>query len=140
MLYEEHAALVRKRRDAAHTLNRLIDERSVMFQMTQGGGDGEPVKSSPKNDKFDNYLVALEKSGIDEKIQEAQTIFNLWDSRCKDTELELRQSRILFDQIYLRRWIDGKGTRRIANELHYSRRQIERHVKKMSQNVAKAML
>lgn len=111
-----------------------------MFQMTQGGGEGEPVVTSPKNDKFDNYLIALEKSGIDEKIQEAQTIFNLWDRRSKDTEMELRKSRTILDQIYVRRWIDGKGTRRIANELHYSRRQIERHIKKMSQNVAKAVL
>ena len=140
MLFEEHAALVRKRRDAAHILNRLIDERSMMFQMTQGGGEGEPVVTSPKNDKFDNYLIALEKSGIDDKIANAQINYNLWDRRCKDTETELRQSRTILDQIYVRRWIDGKGTRRIANEMHYSRRQIERHIKKMSQNVAKAML
>lgn len=140
MLYEEHAALVRKRRDAAHTLNRLIDERSVMFQMTQGGGDGEPVKSSPKNDKFDNYLVALEKSGIDEKIQEAQKIYDLWDSRCKETEAEIRQSRIMDDQIYLRRWIEHKGVKRIAYELHYSKRAVYYNIKKIAQNCTNAVL
>lgn len=96
--------------------------------------------TSPKNDKFDNYLIALEKSGIDKRIEEAQILFGLWDARCKETETELRKSRTILDQIYLKRWVEGKGTRRIANEMHYSRRQIERHIKKMSQNVAKAML
>ena len=69
-----------------------------MFQMTQGGGEGEPVVTSPKNDKFDNYLIALEKSGIDDKIANAQINYNLWDRRCKDTETELRQSRTILDQ------------------------------------------
>ena len=140
MLFEEHAALVRKRRDAAHILNRPIDERSMMFQMTQGGGEGEPVVTSPKNDKFDNYLIALEKSGIDKRIEEAQILFELWDKRCKDTETELRQSRTVNDQIYLRRYIEGKGVKRIARELHYSRSQVYRTIQKMRQNATIAML
>ena len=140
MLYEEHAALVRKRRDAAHTLNRLIDERSVMFQMTQGGGDGEPVKSSPKNDKFDNYLVALEKSGIDNKITEARIIYEMWEQRVRETEYQLRISRSVNDQIYIKRWVDHKGVKRIGKEVGYSERQTRRIIKKMSENVRLAVL
>lgn len=111
-----------------------------MFQMTQGGGEGEPVVTSPKNDKFDNYLIALEKSGIDKRIEEAQILFELWDKRCKDTEVELRQSRTVNDQIYLRRYIEGKGVKRIARELHYSRSQVYRTIQKMRQNATIAML
>lgn len=112
----------------------------MMFQMTQGVADGEPVVSSPKNDKFDNYLIALEKSGIDDKIAEAQKLFDLWDRRCKETEMELRQSRIVNDQIYIRRYIEGKGVKRIAREMHYSRSQVYRAIQKMRQNATIAVL
>ena len=112
----------------------------MMFQMTQGVADGEPVVSSPKNDKFDNYLIALEKSGIDERIAEAQKLYDLWDTRCKATEAELRQSRELNDQIYVRRWIEHKGVKRIAYELHYSKRAVYYIVKKIAQNCTQAVL
>lgn len=111
-----------------------------MFQMTQGGGEGEPVVTSPKNDKFDNYLIALEKSGIDKRIEEAQILFELWDKRCKETEAELRQSGDISDRIYVKRAIEHKGSKRIAREMHYSKSQVNRILRKMRQNAPQSMV
>ena len=111
-----------------------------MFQMTQGGGEGEPVVTSPKNDKFDNYLIALEKSGIDDRITEARIIYEMWDQRVRETEYQLRISRSVHDQIYIKRWVDHKGVTRIGKEVGYSERQTRRIIKKMSENVRLAVI
>ena len=140
MLYEDHARLSAKTAEAWRTAEELRDRRTEMFNRTQVSTSGEPVVHSATNDRFDNYLMEKERTQIDEKIEEAEKIWQEWNGMTKSIEADLRKSKALFDRIYVKKVLDHEGARRIAREMNYSERQARRLIRKMSENVRISMI
>lgn len=129
MLYLDYALYLQKYRQAQSSLDKLLSEREDLFQRTQPGATDygkDVVSSTPNGTPFDNYLIAKEKTHIDDRIKEAQEIVDDRGGLLKLKEKELRGSKDTHDRIYCMRELDRWSARRIAMRIGYSTAQIYR--------------
>ena len=142
MLYAEYHITREKYFDAQRAFNELIDEKEMLFARTQPAAisyDKERVSSSGSGrNVFDEYLIAKERSRIDERIAEQKTILDD-RKRLKDLkEYELRASKEWHDRIYVYYYLDKLSLTKIESRVPYSRVQIWRILQKIKSNLEKA--
>ena len=85
MLYVEFNEIREKFYYAQRVYNELIDEKEAMFARTQPQAvrfDKERVSGSSGNNVFEEYVIAKERSRIDERIAEQKTILEDRKSVC----------------------------------------------------------
>ena len=129
MLYLDYALYLQKYADAQQRLDRILSEREELFNRTQPGATDygkDVVSASPNGAPFDAYIIAKEKSKIDERISEAQEIVKDREKLLKIKERELRASKDTHDRIYCMRFLDKRPAHRIAGWIGYSTAQIYR--------------
>ena len=129
ILYLDYALYLQKYHDAQNRLNRVLSEREELFGRTQPTATDygkDRVSGTPDAAPFDAYLIAKEKTRIDERILEAQEIVKDREKLLKIKERELRASRDTHDRIYCMRELDKWAAHRIAGRIGYSTAQIYR--------------
>lgn len=126
---------------AQESLRTIIDEREMLFQMTQpksSVSDTERVSGGTRTNKAEEYVIALEQRRIKERTEEAKDILQDRLLLLKQKESEIRKSQDIWTMVYVAKYIDGMKPDRIQRSLeyqdvYYSRSQIYeilRHLKK----------
>lgn len=129
MLYLDHALYFSRLQDAQRMLDRVLAEKEELFGRTQPNATDyskDRVSGSPDSAPFDAYLIAKERTRIDERILEAQEIIKDREKLVKLKERELRASADTHDRIYCMRILDKWAAHRIAGRIGYSTAQIYR--------------
>ena len=138
MLYVEYNAIREKYFDAQRAYNELIEEKERMFARTQPQAvnyDKERISGGSGNNSFEEYVIAKEKTRIDERIAEQKTILEDRKRLNDMKEYELRSSKEWHDRIYSYYYLDRLSLSKIENRVPYSRVQIWRILKKIKQNL-----
>ncbi len=139
MIYEEYEAIWSKIRKIEKELFDLINKRDELFDMTQ-----------PKSSKFDKEIVdgknpintmeqyIIQKEYMNEKIvQLNQTLDDRYQILRRKRD-ELRQSKNIYDRIYVYYCIERLSIVKISYLTNYSQSQIYRKLEKMNINVKDA--
>lgn len=137
MLYVEYAEISAKYNAAQRAYNALIDEKETLFSMTQPGAiryDKDRVAGGSGKNLFDEYVIAKERSRIDERLQEQKAILDERRTLKEIKEQELRRSKHLHDRMYVYRYLDRLTLLQIENRIPYSRVQIWRILKIIEKN------
>ena len=139
MLYIEYHAIRLKYTDAQRIYDDLIDEKETLFARTQpqavNYGKDRVAGGSGKN-AFEEYVIAKERSRIDERLQEQKAILDERRTLKEIKEAELRRSKHLHDRMYVYRYLDRLTLMQIENRIPYSRVQIWRILKIIEKNCA----
>ena len=149
MIYLQYEVLKNKYYLIKEQYDSLLSEKEELFRNTQPKGTDfskEKINGGTVGNSFDNYLVQMEKDKVDERLEEAKTIFEKREELLKLTEEELKKSNHPHDKIYYYRYINGNMTIcQISNLVGYSEPQIYRILKiirnkiKMIENDRKSM-
>lgn len=139
MIYEEYEAIWSKIRKIEKELFDLINKRDELFDMTQ-----------PKSSKFDKEIVdgknpintieqyVVQKEYMNEKIAQLnQTLDDRYQILRRKRD-ELRQSKNIYDRIYVYYCIERLSIVKISYLTNYSQSQIYRKLEKMNINVKDA--
>lgn len=132
MIYPEYEAYKERFVESQKIFSEALHEKEKLFTMTQPNAiryDRDKVQTTPSGSVLDRYVIALEESGIDEKIATVRQLFQ--DRACllNLKEQELRQSRDRYDKIYVMKYLEGFSIGRIAKIMNYSRSQVYRILK-----------
>lgn len=134
MNYIDHARQQDKLRQCFMKLESLLEERQTIFDRTQPGSGGSEVKTSPRNDKYDAYLISAEI--IDSKIDDAWNMVMQWEKLLDKTETALSESHDILDKVYYRIEVRGYTIGKAAQELHYTERQVRRFMRRIGQELS----
>ena len=139
MIYEEYEAIWSRIRKIEKELFDLINKRDELFDMTQ-----------PKSSKFDKEIVdgknpintieqyIIQKEYMNEKIAQLnQTLDDRYQILRRKRD-ELRQSKNIYDRIYVYYCIERLSIVKISYLTNYSQSQIYRKLEKMNINVKDA--
>ena len=123
MGYREHRKAYIDYLQAQKTMQRLVNERIVLFQMTQPKSPSytDKVQGGTKTNKTEEYVIAIEQRKLKERLSEAQEIVEQRKYLLKEAEADLRRSTDIYDIVYTAKWIDGEKPDEIANKIYYSR-------------------
>lgn len=134
MIYPEYEAYKERFIESQKIFSEALHEKEKIFTMTQPNAvqyDHDKVQTTPSESVLDKYVIALEESGIDDKIATVRQLFQ--DRACllNLKEQELRKSSDRYDRIYVMKYLDCMGINRIAKNMNYSRSQVYRIIKKI---------
>ena len=137
MLYVEYDAIRIKYNDAQRVYNELIEEKEELFSRTQPQSvrfDKERTSGGAGHNTFEEYVIAKERSRIDERLAEQKTILEDRKRLKEMKERELRLSKSWYDRIYVLSYLEKLSLTQIENRVPYSRVQIWRILKTIKAN------
>ena len=115
--------------DAQQKLNAIIEEKENLFSRTQPKSPNwDKMPSSESENAFDSYLIAKEKTKIDQRIKEMQKIVDERRSLMRQKEQELYESKDLCDKIYRMKYLESKTVPDLMRKLHFGRTQIYKFI------------
>ena len=129
MIYMEYDLCKSKYIELQKKFDSVLTEKERLFTKTQPKAivyDKDHVQTSHDVNIVEEYVVALEKGQIDDKLNNLRALL---DDRWKLLmlkEIELRKSQCKEDKIYTYRYLDGYNIGRIAKILNYSKSQVYR--------------
>lgn len=135
MIYPEYEAYKERFLESQRIFSDALLEKEKLFTMTQPNAiryDQDKVQVSPVGSVLESYIIALEKSGIDEKLKTVRQLFEDRERLLLLKEKELRQSQDRFDRIYVMRFLEGYKIGKIAKVMNYSRSQVYRIIQEMN--------
>lgn len=147
MLYIEYTQIKIKYRQAERSLERILTEKDKLFQRTQpkstmGEYEREfdkhinvSSKGGAKVSQIEEYVIAMEEQGINERLKEAKSICEDWRELLQTKEEELRRSKDIDDELFVMRCIEHKRVRDIVRKTHYSRGQVYKRLQKIRDKI-----
>lgn len=123
--------------DAQQKLNAIIEEKENLFSRTQPKSPNwDKMPSSESENAFDSYLIAKEKTKIDQRIKEMQKIVDERRSLMRQKEQELYESKDLCDKIYRMKYLESKTVPDLMRKLHFGRTQIYKFISIVQSEIA----
>lgn len=138
MIYIDYAQAKEKYEQALKSYNELLDEKQQLFIKTQPQGidyKKDLVNHSVGSNMYDMYLIALERSKIDERLKECNIITNERKSLLDLLEGKLKASNNINDKIYRMFYLDGLSLTSISARINYSRAQVWRLLNNIKKNI-----
>lgn len=135
MVYPEYAKAKAKYEQSLARYNELLDEKEQLFVKTQPKGidyTKDVVKHSTTNKTNDMYLIALERSKIDERLKECNIITNERKSIVDLLEAKLGVSNDTSDKIYRMFYLEKLSSGEIGRKINYSRVQVWRKLSEIN--------
>lgn len=99
--------------------------------------DGLKVQSSGGSNPLEEYVLSVEDEGLDKKLNRYRQALSDWRMLLDLKERELRESREKSDRVYVMRYLEGYGIKRIARVMNYSQSQIYRTLEKIAKRCEK---
>ena len=139
MIYEEYESIWNTIRKKEKELFDLINKRDELFLKTQPKSskfDKEKVDGNNPTNMMEQYVI--QKEYMNEKINQLnQTLDDRYQILRRKRD-ELRQSKNIYDRIYVYYCIERLSIVKISYLTNYSQSQIYRKLEKMSINVKDA--
>ena len=123
--------------DAQQKLHAIIEEKENLFSRTQPKSPNwDKMPSSESENAFDSYLIAKEKTKIDQRIKEMQKIVDERRSLMRQKEQELYESKDLCDKINRMKYLESKTVPDLMRKLHFGRTQIYKFISIVQSEIA----
>ena len=138
MIYPEYEFFRIKYSETNRRYMELLSEKAELFSLTQPRGvdtEKEAVSGGKQGNVFESYMIALESSKIDERLQAVKEILDVQEAKLKEKEAELRKSLQLDDKVYRMRYIERFRVYKIARMLNYS----EPHIYRILRRIEKTL-
>lgn len=138
LIYEDYLQRYIEAEKMQHDLMLFQEE---LFHRTQPKAltyDADRVDGGMYSDKMEEYMYTKEKHNLDQRLLEANKMVEARLSCLKAKEAELRQSKALYDRIYVLRYLEHVRVFLIARKLNYSESQIYRILNKMDKKLKHA--
>lgn len=130
MIFVDHARQKGELTKTFRQLEKLLAEKQEVFDRTQPGSGGSEVKTSPRNDKYDAYLIATEI--IDRRIDDTWENIGQWEKLLEKTEQALAASKDVLDRVYYLSEVRGCTIGQVSKSLNYTERQVRRFWRRIS--------
>ncbi len=137
-MYMEYAECRKKYREALSLYEDILQEKEKLFARTQPKSvkyDQERVSGGTPSSVFDEYVVMLEKSRINERLAEAKDVLEERKNLMDHQEWMLRRSSDIVDRIFCMRILDRWRIRRISKATNYSEPQIYRILREIQDHL-----
>lgn len=140
MIYLEYEECKQKYAEAQKRFDAVLTEQERLFTKTLPNAiryDMVNVQVSVGSNNVEEYIIAMQEKGIDEKLKECRQ--NLEDRArlLKAKEEELKKSHDKMDKIYILKYLDGFNYLQIAEALNYSKTQVYRILNKIHREITK---
>lgn len=115
--------------EAQEVYKQILDKKDELFNMTQPKStryDKERVSGGENVNSFEKYMILKERTNIDQNLEEAKTLVEQRKFLLTQKEQELRESKEIFNKIYVLKYLDGMKVTQISRKIHYSEAQIYR--------------
>ena len=139
-IYLEYEILKAKYKVSQQVFDGILEEKEQLFAMTQPKSvkyDTERVSGGTPANKFDEYLIQVEKRKLEDRLSEAKLLMEERRDLLKMKEQELRQSVDLHDIIYCCRVLDRMKMQKIMAKTNYSKSQIYRLIQEIYDEIMK---
>ena len=133
-VYIEYDLYKRRYQETQQKYNEILSEKEELFQRTQPKGidtQKEAVSGGRRANPFENYLIAKEKSQIDERLNEVKALLEDREKLLRLKYDELRSSKLIDDKVYRMRFVENIRVYKIAKLVNYSEMQIYRIIKRI---------
>ena len=140
MIYPEYEAYKERFLESQRIFNEALLEKEKLFVMTQPNAiryDMDKVQTSPVGSILESYIIALEKSGIDERIKTIRQLFEDRERLLLLKEKDLRLSHDKYDRVYVCKYLDGLSITMTAKKLNYAKSHVYRIFKEIKSNLQK---
>lgn len=134
MIFVDHARQKGELTKTFRQLEKLLAEKQEVFDRTQPGSGGSEVKTSPRNDKYDAYLIATEI--IDRRIDDTWENIGQWEKLLEKTEQALAASKDVLDRVYYLTEVRGCTIGQVSKSLNYTERQVRRFWRRICQDMS----
>jgi regulator of replication initiation timing len=88
--------------------------------------DKEDVQASIGSNMLEEYILALEKNKVDERLESIKSMLEDRQRLLYMKEQALRKSPEKYDRLYVMRYMDGLSVRQMTRRIHLSKTQIYR--------------
>lgn len=129
MVYLQYEQYKARYNDLQNIFASILLEKESMFTKVMPNAiryDKDRVQSSVDGNMLENYVIKLEESGVDEKLDKVRQTLRDWEMLLDAKERDLRKSKDKFDRVYTFKYLDGYGIKKICKIMNYSRPQIYR--------------
>lgn len=130
MVYLEYERYKRSLAEVQTAFDRALLEKERLFMQTQPSAvryDKDAVQTSnSENYTLENYVI--ESEAIDKELNIYREILIDRERLLELKEKELRSSGDKYDKVYVMRYLDGIGSRKIMRTLNYSKSQFYRMI------------
>lgn len=134
MVYLEYERYKKRFSDVQHIFECMLLEKEMIFTRTQPNAiryDKDAVHSSINSNMLEQYVIELEETKIDAKLEPIRQILIDRHRLLMLKEQELRKSGNKYDKIYVNYFIDDLSIKDIAKALNYSISQVYRIIEKI---------
>lgn len=138
MLYIEYEQFKRLYRERQERYSEILREKERLFEKTQPKAvrfDRDIVSGGKSVNLFEEYVMAKEKTWVDERLKECRSILEDRRRLLELKEAELRASKEIHDRVYVLRMIERKRIDRICRTVSYSRTQVFRILDEIRTNL-----
>ena len=138
MLYLDYERYALKYLESQKAVTDILDEKALIFQKTQPHSsisEQERGDGGTRVNKVEEYVIALERGHINERLAEAKAIMMDRMDMLRQKEKELRASTRKEDVVYVLKYLDGLGIKDIAYHINYSEAQVYRLLKIIRRNL-----
>ena len=141
MIYPEYEQYKARYNDLQNIFASFLLEKESLFTKTLPNAiryDKDRVQSSIDGNLLESYVIKLEDSRIDEKLDHVRQTLQDWEILLDAKERDLRKSQDKYDRIYTFKYLDGYGIKKICKIMNYSRAQTYRmigQIEKKRQNL-----
>jgi predicted nucleic acid-binding protein len=143
MIYLTHRKMYLQYIQAQETVQNILDEQTVLFQLTQPKSsvtDAERVSGGSNTPKAEEYVIGMEEAHIKERLAVAKDLMYERQALLQAKETELRRSHNIYDAVYLAKWVDGYKADKMLSVLktrgfYYSRSQVYNIMKRISRQL-----
>lgn len=88
--------------------------------------DKEDVQTSVSSNMLDEYILALEKNKVDERLESIKQMLDDRQRLLSMKEQALRNSPDKYDRLYVFRYLEGMEVKQIMRRMYLSRAQVYR--------------
>ena len=134
MLYIDYIKAQNDYLAAWDTYAEVLKEKEALFDRTQPKGidyQKDKVQGGGNTNAFDEYILAKERAGIDERLEEAKKIADARWVLMESIQQALRSSMDIEDRVFCLRFMEHRRVKEVAKMLSYS----ESHVWHVSSRV-----
>lgn len=141
MIYPEYEQYKARYNDLQNIFASFLLEKESLFTKTLPNAiryDKDRVQNSIDGNMLESYVIKLEDSRIDEKLDHVRQTLQDWEILLDAKERDLRKSQDKYDRIYTFKYLDGYGIKKICKIMNYSRAQTYRmigQIEKKRQNL-----
>ncbi len=138
MFFETYEEQRRLYEESVRKYGKLLTAKEQLFSLTLPQAidyGSEKVQTSGQANTIEEYIIKLQRSGIDKALKEAESIALSRKENLERARYMLEESSDLADRVYKMKFLYNDSVPKIALKLKYSEEQIYRILRKIRKNI-----